>query len=218
MSDFSKKLTLSLAAVVALILMGAYQNCSSNDSGVPPAYENGNDGGGSSFDTGDNGNGDGSSNNNFTPVKITTQLSNSTKVEGESITLFVGASGDIKNYVWQKDGAFVAEGQSANTLPLNNLQKSDGGVYSVDVVGMDNGKAFSSMVLTVEDQPEAEEPPPEDTGPACSYIQERKLVTGGCRTEAPKLGQECSPSQEGDISLNPTQDSACKNAICTCTR
>ena len=78
---------------------------------------------------------------------ISSKLTDTLVLQGESVTLAVEAKGDGLSFAWTKDGVVIPDG-TATALALSNVSNDDAGSYEV-TVSNDAGAATSSAKLTV---------------------------------------------------------------------
>jgi len=88
---------------------------------------------------------------NNTPPSITTNLSNTTIAQNQTLTLTIGVSGSDLTYVWYKDNQIIS-GSSTATLTINNVAASYNNSTFKVVVSNNLGTVTSNVItLTVTD-------------------------------------------------------------------
>lgn len=86
-----------------------------------------------------------------TPPSITTNLSNTTIAENQTLTLTIGAGGSDLNYVWYKNDQ-VINGASSATLTILNVDASyDNNTFKVVISNKLGTVTSNTITLTVTD-------------------------------------------------------------------
>jgi uncharacterized delta-60 repeat protein len=82
--------------------------------------------------------------------QITSQPQDKSATAGEDVTFTVTATGDPPlNYQWRQDGSDLS-GATSSSLTLKNVQKTDGGLYSVLVSNPFGSVSSSNATLRIE--------------------------------------------------------------------
>ena len=113
------------------------------------------------------------------PVQINYQSGDSSRCEGESVSMAVQASGTAPiTYQWYKSGTSMSN-QTSSSFNLSNLDVSDAGYYQCVVSNMCNSVSSTNKVITVH------------TNPQPTLGQDTSFCLGGQVNLTPGFGYNC---------------------------